>query len=132
MINVLRLPGKLNIDDHMHEKILEVYGTCSYCQSSNLYPYSSSPYARVGTVSYQEIKEDKLRPIGGRGLFKRVYNWKHIKFNCHKCGMIWASPSYPVVGDDIDANNAIFHAWQEGRNMEINTLLLTVIDEKES
>lgn len=132
MINVLRLPGKLNIDDHMHEKILEVYGTCPYCQSSNLYPYSSTSYSRIGTVSYQEIKEDKLRPIGGKGLFKRVYNWRHIKFNCHKCGMIWASPSYPVVGDDVDANNAIFHTWQEGKNMEVNTLLLTVINEEKN
>lgn len=133
MINVLRLPGKLNIDDHMGEKILEVYGTCPYCQSDNLYSYSSifNPYSKIGTVSYQEIKEGKLRPIGGKGLFKKVYNWKHIKFNCHKCGMIWTSPSYPVVGDDIDANNAIFHAWQEGKNMEVNTLLLTVINEKE-
>ena len=55
-----------------------------------------------------------------------------MKFNCHKCGMIWASPSYPIVGDDVAANNAIFHAWQEGKNMEVNTLLLTVIDKKEN
>lgn len=132
MINVVRLPKKLNIDNRIWDKMLEVYGICPYCNNNALradsYPYDHTYFE---SVIYEE-KDDGIRPIGKTGLFKKKeYKWKKIRFHCYKCDMVWDSPSYPIVGNDVDANNAIFHAWQEGKNMEVNTLLLTVIDKKE-
>lgn len=134
MINVIKLPEKLNIDNRIWNKMLEVYGTCPYCNNNTLrkevlHAYDSEYFE---SVIYEE-KNDGTRPIGKKGLFKnKEYKWKRIRFHCRKCDMIWDSPSYPIVGNDVAANNAIFHAWQEGRNMEVNTLLLTVIDKKEN
>jgi hypothetical protein len=42
--------------------------------------------------------------------------------------MTWNSPEYPVLGSDKEANKAIFNAWKDGKNMEVNTLLIGVID----
>ena len=118
MINIIRLPKEINIDKRIYNKMLEVYGTCPYCNKNTSRTY--------------EVWASGIRPIGKNGLFKKKeYEWRKIRFHCCKCDMIWESPSYPVVGNDVDANNAIFHAWQEGKNMEVNTLLLTVINEKE-
>ena len=132
MINVVRLPKELNIDKRIWNKMLEVYGTCPYCSNENLReenPYNWDPdYSKA--VTFEE-KDAGIRPIGKTGLFKKKeYKWKKIRFHCRKCDMVWDSPSYPIVGNDVDANNAIFHAWQRGKNMEVNTLLLTVIDKK--
>lgn len=130
MINVIKLPEELDIDKRIFNKMLEVYGTCPYCNNNVLrmdgYPYDRAYFE---SVIYEE-KDDGVKSIGKTGLFKKEYKWKKIRFHCYKCNMIWDSPSYPIVGNDVDANNAIFHAWQKGKNMEVNTLLLTVIDKK--
>lgn len=133
MINVIKLPKELDIDKRIWNKMLEVYGTCPYCSNNTLREESYHAYDReyFNSVVFEE-KDAGVRPIGKTGLFKKKeYKWKKIRFHCYKCGMIWDSPSYPIVGNDVDANNAIFHAWQRGKNMEVNTLLLTVIDKKE-
>lgn len=132
MINVVRLPEELDIDKRIWNKMLEVYGTCPYCANENISQknsYSLYPdYSK--SVTFEE-KNAGIRAIGKTGLFKKKeYQWKRIRFHCRKCDMVWDSPSYPIVGNDVDANNAIFHAWQRGKNMEVNTLLLTVIDKK--
>lgn len=132
MINVINLPKELNIDNRIWNKMLEVYGTCPYCNNNILreevyHTYDAGYYESV----VYETKDVGIRPIGKTGLFKKKeYKWEKIRFHCRKCDMIWDSPSYPIVGNDVNANNAIFRAWQEGKNMEVNTLLLTVIDKK--
>lgn len=135
MINVVRLPKELDIDKRIWHKMLEVYGTCPYCANEDVREEASYhwTYDRDynSSVTYEE-KNDGERSIGKTGLFKKKeYKWKKIRFHCRRCDMVWDSPSYPIVGNDTDANNAIFHAWQRGKNMEVNTLLLTVIDKKE-
>lgn len=145
MIKVTRLPNDMNIDNRIRKKMLEVYGTCPYCNNTLReedvnydYYYNHPPYGyqkdSLGrtwkeVVDY-EIKDAGEAYIGGKSkLFNHLYKWKKIIFTCEKCGMEWEAPKYPLVGDDADANTAIFHAWEQGKDMEVNTLLLSVMKE---
>lgn len=119
MIDVIKLPNDLSIDNRIKNKIREVYGTCPYCGEDR----------RVSSSEEQVTDYDSPKKIGGSGLFKKKYHWYKREFECRECGMVWRSPEYPRLGDDTDANNAIFHAWQNGKNMEINTLLLECFKE---
>lgn len=131
MIKVLNLPEDLNIDKRIEKKMLEVYGTCPYCNNNNLFEGdpddSSSFYSKY--VVYR-IYSAGFGPINKKTfIYKKKYEHKKMIFHCNKCGMKWESPEYPILGNDTDANTAIFHAWQEGKNMEVNTLLLSVMKE---
>ena len=143
MIKVLNLPENLNIDKRIEKKMLEVYGTCPYCnnpireENANYNCFSYSHGYRKDSLgrTLNEIVDYKTIDagadyIGGESkLFNHLYNWRKIAFTCNKCGMKWEGPKYPLVGGDADANTAIFNAWQEGKDMEVNTLLLSVMKE---
>lgn len=132
MIEVVKLPDALNVDERFKEKVLGVYGTCPYCGEDRLHhlEYYDFRLKRYGTGVSHWVVETDAKPIKGNSLFHKKYKWQRMKFHCAACGMEWLSPEYPVVGNDVDANNLIFHAWQSGQNMEINTLLLGVIKQK--
>lgn len=108
--------------------MLEVYATCPYCLNDKL-----SSVDRViecycdKEVTYKIINYG-TKPID-KGLFKKEYKWKRYKFWCHKCGMQWVSPEFPIIENDIKLNNAIFRSWKNSRiDAEVQTLLLGVID----
>lgn len=136
MIDIVKLPDDLNIDKRILNKMLEVYGTCPYCLNSALIERGYSEdwdlkYDSFGNkkkhVSYESSYICE-KPLSKTGLFKKTYDWRKIMFHCYNCGMSWGSPEYPVLGDDKAANKAIFNAWKEGKNMEVNTLLIGVLD----
>lgn len=143
MIRVTKLPNDMDIDNRIKKKMLEVYGTCPYCNNpireknvnyncfSYSYGYRKDSLGRtLNEVVDYKITDAGKAYIGGESkLFNRLYNWKKIAFTCKKCGMEWEGPKYPIVGDDSDANTAIFHAWEQGKDMEVNTLLLSVMKE---
>lgn len=143
MIKVLKLPNDMDIDNRIEKKMLEVYGTCPYCNNpireenvdyncfSYSYGYRKDSLGRtLNEVVDYEIKDVGADYIDGKSkLFNHLYNWQKIVFTCNKCGMKWEGPKYPLVGNDADANTAIFHAWQDGKDMEVNTLLLSVMKE---
>lgn len=135
MIKILNLPEDLNIDKRIEKKMLEVYGICPYCNNNHLLegdPDDSSSHFYSKYVVYH-IYSAGYGPIDKKTfIFKKKYEHKKMIFHCNKCGMKWESPKYPILGNDTDANTAIFHAWQEGKNMEINTLLLTTLKENEN
>lgn len=140
MIRVTRLPNDMNIDKRINKKMLEVYGTCPYCNNPikediNYYNYSFCNMKDSLNRSFEEVVDYEIKDagadyiVGKSKIFNHLYNWQKIAFTCNKCGMKWESPKYPLVGDDADANTAIFHAWQNGKDMEVNTLLLSVMKE---
>lgn len=133
MIKVLNLPKDLDIDKKIEKKMLEVYGTCPYCNNNYLcegdpddisfhYLYPKNVVYHVYSVGFYPIDKKTF-------IYKRKYEHKKMIFHCNKCGMKWESPKYPILGGDTDVNTAIFHAWQDKKNMEVNTLLLSVIKE---
>lgn len=117
MIDVVKLPDALDMSKIIRKKMTEVYGTCPYCEES---------------LRVNKNREDTgtVKSIKGSGIFRKKYEWERLKFECRNCGMEWMSPEYPIVSNDTDANNAIFHAWQNGKNMEVNTLLLGCLKEQ--
>lgn len=147
MIKVLKLPNDMNIDNRIKKKMLEVYGTCPYCNNpikENNVNYDCFDYGygyRKDSLgrTLNEIVDYKIEDAGldyididrKSKFFNRQYNWQKMVFTCMKCGMKWEAPKYPLVGDDSDANTAIFHAWEQGKNMEVNTILLSCMNKKE-
>lgn len=142
MIRVTRLPNDMNIDNRIKKKMLEVYGTCPYCnntlrEENIIYDYIYGEGYRKDSLgrTLNEVVDYKIEDVGAdyisgkSNIFNHLYNWQKIAFTCHKCGMKWEAPKYPIVGGDADANTAIFHAWQDGKDMEVNTLLLSVMKE---
>ena len=138
MIDIVKLPDDLNIDKRILNKMLEVYGTCPYCLNSMLIEKRGSDDwfserdafgNKKKHVSYKSEFSD-IKPLSKTGLFRKTYHWRMLKFHCFRCGMTWNSPEYPVLGDDKAANKAIFNAWKDGKNMEVNTLLIGVIDKE--
>lgn len=137
MIDIVKLPDDLNIDKRILNKMLEVYGTCPYCLNSDLIERGYNEdwdfkYYTFGIKKHVSYKSSYVRekPLSKTGLFKKTYDWRKIMFHCYNCGMTWNSPEYPVLGDDKAANKAIFNAWKDGKNMEVNTLLIGVIDKE--
>jgi len=132
MIKVLNLPEDLDIDKRIEKKMLEVYGTCPYCNNNYLYesdPDDRSSHFYSKYVVYH-VYSAGFDPIDKKTfIYKKKYEHKKMIFRCNRCKMKWESPKYPILGNDTDANTAIFHAWQEGKNMEVNTLLLSVMKE---
>ena len=134
MIKVLNLPEALDIDKRIEKKMLEVYGTCPYCNNDDLFEgdpddNNFSSYLFKDSVIYHAYSVG-FGPIDKKTfIYKKKYEYKKMIFRCNRCKMKWESPKYPILGNDTDANTAIFHAWQEGKNMEVNTLLLSVMKE---
>lgn len=136
MIDIVKLPDDLNIDKRILNKMLEVYGTCPYCLNSTLIEKRGNDDwfsdrdmfgSKKKHVSY-DIEFSDTKPLSKKGLFRKTYRWEILKFHCFRCGMTWNSPEYPVLGSDKEANKAIFNAWKDGKNMEVNTLLIGVLD----
>lgn len=123
MIDVIKLPNELDITYRIKRKMLDVYGTCPYCLNEELRDYET----RYG-VSYESIKCG-IKPIR-KGLLKRKEcKWERYVFTCHNCGMVWGSPEFPILENDIKLNTAIFNSWKNRQmDMEVKTLLLGVIN----
>ena len=122
MIDIVKLPDDLNIDKRILNKMLEVYGTCPYCLNNMMIEKCAlddwfSERDAFGDkkkhVSYESVFHE-TKSLSKTGLFRKTYRWEILKFHCFKCGMTWNSPEYPVLGDYIEANKAIFNAWKDG------------------
>ena len=130
-IKIKKLPDDLNIDNRIDFKMIETYSGCPYCGTV---PYEilddGSMRYHAGTISrtrkFEENNEyDEPRKISGTGLFAKKYHWRRYLFCCNNCGMEWYSPSFPVgLAEDEKANEMIFKAWLNGKDLEVNTLLL--------
>ena len=130
-IKIKKLPDDLNIDNRIDFKMIETYSVCPYCGTV---PYEilddGSMRYHAGTISrtrkFEENNEyDEPRKISGTGLFAKKYHWRRYLFCCNNCGMEWYSPSFPVgLAEDEKANEMIFKAWLNGKDLEVNTLLL--------
>ena len=127
MIEIVKLPDDIDIESRIRRKMLDVYGTCPYCRNSELlYEYKYDKESKEDNyVLYLDVYCE-TKPIN-KGLFRKRYEWEKYMFSCHRCGMKWNSPEFPVITCDAELNKVVFDAWRNGEDTEVKTLLLGVV-----
>lgn len=127
MITIDRLPNDLNVDSRIEDKIIDVYGTCPYC--NHTYKEIKKDSYTLKYVEYKRSDIVRMGSLSKNGLFKEKYPWHVMKFKCYGCGMEWSSPEYPRgLCESKKIKDTIFNSWQNGINTGMNTLLLTVLN----